>query len=382
MATSSNVYLSPSQPLVFHVPDISFETATATSKLLQKNHENHHIFFNQSGFHNHIAHHLLTFFALNGTPTELERAWVDNASYQRQLVPLDSHVVSQLHDQNVYEAYLGREEEVLREFILKGNKRADDMLVRMFDGILHPLIHLGFGVEFEQPAIIAEALALAAVHDDWDAARLIESETIAKANDLDRRPDATIHSTSFCSRVYVTERNLEEKTAEMINAVVYFTSAAQSPKHQVKFDFFNIHAVNLSIFFSAFLQQSWLPVSSKIRLLEWKIRMDLTIYASPRPPRLQFDEITGYQHKQDTSWNTIFERVRRIRDDGHASKFVRALANGEHVCRKYEHKPGFIVKGDMWKAIANMFIESIDGSPDYIRGGGWSRVPVRKHSGL
>jgi hypothetical protein len=125
MATSSNVYLSPSQPLVFHVPDISFETATATSKLLQKNHENHHIFFNQSGFHvrfhfatedladpqqNHIAHHLLTFFALNGTPTELERAWVDNASYQRQLVPLDSHVVSQLHDQNVYEAYLGREE--------------------------------------------------------------------------------------------------------------------------------------------------------------------------------------------------------------------------------------------------------------------------------
>jgi hypothetical protein len=86
--------------------------------------------------------------------------------------------------------------EVLREFILKGNKRADDMLVRMFDGILHPLIHLGFGVEFEQPAIIAEALALAAVHDDWDAARLIESETIAKANDLDRRPDATIHSSS------------------------------------------------------------------------------------------------------------------------------------------------------------------------------------------
>ncbi|CAN9416965.1 unnamed protein product [Alternaria alternata] len=347
MATSSNVYLSPSQPLVFHVPDISFETATATSKLLQKNHENHHIFFNQSGFHNHIAHHLLTFFALNGTPTELERAWVDNASYQRQLVPLDSHVVSQLHDQNVYEAYLGREE------------------------YYHTFLTF-FKREIDQKG--------------WQERYCIDDQTqpfIQVLEEIYLDPKLFSSSkASFCSGVYVTERNLEEKTAEMINAVVYFTSAAQSPKHQVKFDFFNIHAVNLSIFFSAFLQQSWLPVSSKIRLLEWKIRMDLTIYASPRPPRLQFDEITGYQHKQDTSWNTIFERVRRIRDDGHASKFVRALANGEHVCRKYEHKPGFIVKGDMWKAIANMFIESIDGSPDYIRGGGWSRVPVRKHSGL
>lgn len=32
-----------------------------------------------------------------------------------------------------------------------------------FTGFLHPLIHLGFGVEFDQPAIVAEALAQAAV---------------------------------------------------------------------------------------------------------------------------------------------------------------------------------------------------------------------------
>jgi hypothetical protein len=122
-------------------------------------------------------------------------------------------------------------------------------------------------------------------------------------------------------------------------------------------------------------------VSSKIRLLEWKIRMDLTMYASPQPPRLYLDEITNYQHKQDTSWNSIFKRVRSIRDDGHASKFVRALAHGEHIGKGYEHKPGFIIKGGMWKAIANMFIESLNGSPDYIRGGDWSHVPVRKHQG-
>ena len=34
-------------------------------------------------------------------------------------------------------------------------------------GFLHPIIHLGFGVEFQQPAIVAEALAQAAIHSAW-----------------------------------------------------------------------------------------------------------------------------------------------------------------------------------------------------------------------
>lgn len=34
-------------------------------------------------------------------------------------------------------------------------------------GLVHPLIHLGFGLEFNQPAIVAQALAQAAVHDEW-----------------------------------------------------------------------------------------------------------------------------------------------------------------------------------------------------------------------
>lgn len=37
----------------------------------------------------------------------------------------------------------------------------------MDTGLVHPLIHLGFGLEFNQPAIVAQALSQAAVHDDW-----------------------------------------------------------------------------------------------------------------------------------------------------------------------------------------------------------------------
>jgi hypothetical protein len=44
------------------------------------------------------------------------------------------------------------------------------------------LIHLGFGIEFQQPAIIAEALAQAAVHSSWMADFLLEAEKRAASN--------------------------------------------------------------------------------------------------------------------------------------------------------------------------------------------------------
>lgn len=51
MATASKIQLTRSQQPVFYVPGISSETADLTSKLLQENHEKHHIFFNYAGFH-------------------------------------------------------------------------------------------------------------------------------------------------------------------------------------------------------------------------------------------------------------------------------------------------------------------------------------------
>jgi hypothetical protein len=40
------------------------------------------------------------------------------------------------------------------------------MLKSYVTGLVHPLIHLGFGIEFNQPAIVAQALAQTAVHDE------------------------------------------------------------------------------------------------------------------------------------------------------------------------------------------------------------------------
>lgn len=195
-------------------------------------------------------------------------------------------MVQDLHNPSKYHDYLGNEkyypdfllffqqeidkkgwEAVINEYVLRGDELADDMLARMYageympdsldkpsvtdhcTGFLHPLIHLGFGVEFKQPAIIAEALAEAASHDIWIAAFLQEAEKAAKGKRssksmvelldeiradqklstaahwddgnkirdgiMKRAPDEMI---KYASQWIVEPDQLEEKTAEMINA--------------------------------------------------------------------------------------------------------------------------------------------------------------------
>ncbi|KAF2649155.1 hypothetical protein K491DRAFT_698346 [Lophiostoma macrostomum CBS 122681] len=444
MATSSKIHLSASQRPEYYVAGLSQESADAASELLQENHEKHHIFFNRDGFHNHIVHHLLSLLALNATPAELKKGYDDNASYQRPPVSLEQSVVKDMHAPEKYKSYLGKEkyyhdflvyfqdeidkkgwENVLNEYMFQGDERADDMLVRMFAGFLHPIIHLGFGVEFKQPAIIAEALAQAAVHDRWMAPLFFEAEKAAKANPR-KEPTETIaqfidnvradeklskaphfsdsnkirdgilkrapaEMVKYASQYQITEDQLEEKTAEMINASVYFTGTSQNPPHAIKFDFFYMHCVNCSIFFSTFLAQPWLTSANKIRLLEWKVRNDIAMYVSRGSPRLLLSEITQYKQgkERENSWEEIFERVRTFNDDGHACKLIRALAHGEKVCAKYEGDgtEGFLIKGDMWRTLGNMAIDSVEaGGPHWVRSCGfeeaWRGIPERSAARL
>jgi hypothetical protein len=51
MASGSKVYLEASQQPQYYVKGLTVESAEKTSQLLQTNHEKHHVFFNQSGFH-------------------------------------------------------------------------------------------------------------------------------------------------------------------------------------------------------------------------------------------------------------------------------------------------------------------------------------------
>lgn len=355
-------------------------------------------------------------------------------------MPVDGSIVNDMHKADKFESYLGDEryyfdwlayyqaqidklgwQGTLNKHVFAGDEHADDMLVRMFAGFLHPIIHLGFGVEFQQPAIIAEALAQACIHTNWMGKLLLPAEKAANEHPpqqsksvvqlLDEiRADRELSTAAYwddgnkirdgiiaraadkmikyASQYKISDpSSLEEKNAEMTNAVTYYTGAAQRPGKEVKIDFYYMHCLNCSVFFPAFLKADWLSQANKVRLLEWKVRNDLAMYASRRSPELLIDEIVNYIPKQPSEWNGVFERVKNYEEDGHASKIIRALAHGQQVCKPYQSKEEFRIKDAMWLQLAHMSIDSVEGQEfTWVRSAGfdqaWESVPDRPRAQL
>ena len=142
---------------------------------------------------------------------------------------------------------------------------------------------------------------------------------------------------------------------------VYFTISAQHPPKQIKFDFYYMHCVTSSIFFRAFMSAPWLSPENKARLLELKGRSDLALYASRASPALLMDDIRSYKVnkklldlKDGDVWPQLFAKVCAMPDDGHASKFLRAIANAEVISKKYEGGKGFRVRGNDWEKLGQI----------------------------
>jgi Questin oxidase-like len=137
---------------------------------------------------------------------------------------------------------------------------------------------------------------------------------------------------------------------------VYYTTTAQRPPKAVRFDFFYMHGITSSIFYPMLFSQPWLSTRSKIRLLEWKGRVDLALYVARGSPELLLNEVVDYPISKD--WNAVFRAsISNEKDDGHVAKMVRAVAYGEIINKQYEaggREKGFMITGDMWLKVANM----------------------------
>ena len=115
--------------------------------------------------------------------------------------------------------------------------------------------------------------------------------------------------------------------------------------------------------------------------------MDIAMYASRRSPTIRLDEIRNYKPQQPSGWDGIEDRVCDFIDDGHASKLIRALANGQKICEKYEGKDEFKVKHDDWLQMGHMAIDSVENTEKFpnvahwVRSAGfeeaWEDIPVR-----
>ena len=418
LSSTSQVLLSDKHIGILGDANVDGASLDEANRLLQKNHEAWHMFFRDRAGHNHIAHSILTCLALGAAPEEIQRAYDDGVGIQRPIPDIDAQMVEKLSDDETMYEILGTitqyttflvfferhiEEhgwkKTVNKFVFSRSKVAERMLARMYEGAYHPIIHLGLGIEFRQPSIIAEALAQAAAHDDSDIGTLFgaceaqagiayppknpkpliqllhevrNNETIRNAprwEDFGNKMRdgvvgrACMEMSFIASQFCIKPEDLQRRTAEMISTCAYMAGASQRPGRKRKIDFFYMHAVTSSIFFSVIIKQEWIKLEDRVRMVEWKGRLDLAWYAVSGCAELYPDAVTDYQDDFSGAmgWKDLYAAVNKEHDDGHVAKLIRALKNGQEAAKPFESgefSESFPVKGDMWLKIARMVLDT------------------------
>ncbi|KAL9623924.1 MAG: hypothetical protein Q9160_001916 [Pyrenula sp. 1 TL-2023] len=445
MATASKILLTPETTGGFPADGIiTEESARVVSELLQVY---------------HIAHQLLTIFSLGATPDQLRQAYDSNKSYQRPKPSAEKPIILSLSEDSVFRSCLDKHEHfhsflafyeneinqkgwekavaehVFRKPIEDGG-RAQELFVRLYASLLHPLMHLGFGISFKQPAIIAEALAQAATHENHLTPLLLtppapktanppslftildraqKSETIrnsAKWEDANKLYDGAltralgeIKSIFSDYHIPADAASITKAAAEMTSLNGYFTLTALRPDRAPKIDFFYLHSFNSTIFFRTFnaLPEHILSLEYKARLLEAKAKVDIGTYISRACPPLSVAELEKYTAERATSrknnaptngttphghaaeWTPLFRACTSLTtDDGHVAKAIRAAASAAEVCAPYEDAEQWPLRGQNWLEAAKMVLESVNvpaKTGPWVRSTGfeeaWEGVPVR-----
>lgn len=412
------------------------------NELLQKNHDQFDMFWREVAGHNHTVHSMLSVYVLGGNPDDLQRAYDDDDLHQEPMSAVDRSVVKELGNPDVFLAKMRRldqygnylrffEEEieakgwkaVVIEYVFSRTPVAEAMFAQLYEGAYHPIIHVGFGIEFEQPSIVAEGLAHCATHDSADIGTFFakaeryarsgsvsskplvelykqvrETEKIKSAAKMTQGPvrvrdgvmaEAQDEIAAVAAQFQVAPDDLERGIVEMMSCAAFSCGGAQRPGKGPKVDFFFMHMVTSSIFLTILARQDWISVENKVRLVEWKGRLDLVWYAASSAPALHTKWIESYQPtlSKGMDWHGLYKAVNVDHDDGHLAKFVRALKNAEEVGKGFAGEETFPVKGDMWFKTAQMAYDSTASLPidaKWIMGAGfdplWNRVPDLKIS--
>lgn len=268
---------------------------------------------------------------------------------------------------------------------------------------MHPIIHLGYAIEFSQPLLGAEALASTAAHEEWPGAIGFPAEKLARSRP--RSPTTTLSSLiqrvradpviSTAVRVEdapnkilsglvpragsqlaeiladftVTPDELPRKTAEMINNAAYNMAVSQQPGKRIMMDFFLMHCVNTSLWFSVLLDTPWISDAAKCRLLEWKARLDVGMFAACRTPTPYPKRLWRYVPKRpspagEEGWEALYARAVAYKDDGHVTKLMRSLRNGQEVTRPYDREVGFDLPADAFLLVGHMVMDSVERMDD------------------
>jgi hypothetical protein len=440
-ATASNVLLSPDDTGIVRGARAPSGSYAAANHFLQKNHDEHHIFWRKVAGHNHIAHSILSVYALGGSPAEIQRAFEDGADIQQPIPSQEQLTVKAFTDPQEFRARMGQLDQysnflaffqdqivekgwvaVVQEHCFSKTPNSETLFANLLEGLYHPLIHLGLGIEFAQPSIVAEGLAQAASHDsmlieqyildcEQEAQRITVSQrSLVKlyedvntnesiraaskgfADGVSRVRDGILGRASkeiinIAAQFRVRDHDLQRALAETTNVSAYATGAAKRPGKEHKIDFFHMHGVTASVLLDVFLRQPWISLEDKIRLVQRKGRVDLLWYAGSGAVDLNHSAIANYtaHPSAGSDWDALYNAAMKEHDDGHLVKLVRALKHGQDISQPFENSDegeAFPVKGNEWLKIAQLGYSSTARRPieqKWVWGAGfdecWELVP-------
>ena len=167
----------------------------------------------------------------------------------------------------------------------------------------------------------------------------------------------------IASQFYIKPEDLQRRTAEIISTCTYMAGASQRPGRKRKIDFFYLHTVTSSIFFSVIIKQEWIKLEDRVRIVEWKGRLDLAWYVVSGCAELYSDAVTEYHDDFSAAmgWKELYAAVNKEHDDGHVAKLIRALKNRQEAAKPFEageFSMSFPVKGDIWLKIACIALDT------------------------
>ncbi|KAJ7155099.1 hypothetical protein C8R46DRAFT_960243 [Mycena filopes] len=177
---------TPLKPGLVNFPGATPESKALVADLLRKNFTDHHCFWNDQQFTNHLSHHLLSLHDLGAPAKWIQEVYRQEAVKQKPLFPngAPADKTTEINESN-WTKSLGKEYAhmyphylaffvaeinkdgvagVLERYVFSptANENGALMLTRFVGRVLHPMIDVGFGIEFGQDYMVAQGLAQAA----------------------------------------------------------------------------------------------------------------------------------------------------------------------------------------------------------------------------
>ena len=385
---------------------------------------------------------ILSLWALGASPEQINKHAERNMKCALPPPkPADEATVAGLSDMKNLEKTIGQEEcyqdlivffereierlgvePTLQRYLLGDGEFARSIYPRLYHGYVHSIMHVGLGLEFDQPSILAEGLAEAVVHDEpwyteyFDLCRSVANSTsesritlleayqactqdpvITKAMDWTlaaqfKPPEdgwdsvmgftppteepwrdrawgrAGKNLAAITGRWSVRpDEDLERAAAEVINTSIYVTCSAMRPPHEFRVDFFIMHVVNATYWLQSYMQLPSVSREVKAKLIEDSGRLLTFMSAGVAMPALHPEVLEQHVMKTNdgkgTDWEGLFAKACNHSDDGHMIKFIRALANGEKKSQPYAGQPGFPMRQDMFLKAANAVLDNTSDTP-------------------